>query len=51
MDLFFYFISTSFYNARYNDFRNYIPYSQVEKFIITGDTMYAGAHFIVWGEK
>ena len=38
-------------NSVYNDFRNYIPYSQVEKFIITGDTMYAGAHFIVWGEK
>ena len=38
-------------NSVYNDFRNYIPYSQVEKFIITGDTMYAGAHVIVWGEK
>ena len=38
-------------NSVYNDFRNYIPYSQVEKFIISGNTMYAGAHFIVWGER
>ena len=34
-----------------DDFRGYVPYSQVEKFIVTGGTMPAGAHFIVWGEK
>ena len=38
-------------NSVYNDFKNYIPYSQVEKFIISGNTMYAGAHFIVWVER
>ena len=34
-----------------DDFRGYVPYSQVKKFIVTGGSMPAGAHFIVWGEK
>ena len=38
-------------NGVHSDFSNYIPYSQLQKFIISENTMRPGAHFIVWGEK
>ena len=35
----------------HSGFTGCASYAEVQKFIITGDTMHPGAHFILWGEK